>query len=58
METSQTIEAIALRNYESVRRAQKAYWRRKNPNPNPRGRPKKVVETSVEVKSEVAQTPV
>jgi hypothetical protein len=31
----------AERLYENVRKAQAAYWRRKNPNPKPRGRPKK-----------------
>lgn len=36
----------AERLYENVRKAQAAYWRRKNPNPKPRGRPKKVEESS------------
>ena len=29
--------------YEAQRRASKAYYNRKHPNPRPRGRPKKVV---------------
>jgi hypothetical protein len=33
----------AERLYENVRKAQAAYWRRKNPNPKPRGRPRKVI---------------
>jgi hypothetical protein len=39
--------------YENVRKAQAAYWRRKNPNPKPRGRPKKIPEESE--KSEVVE---
>ena len=31
----------AEKHYEALKRAQKAYYRRKNPNPKPRGRPKK-----------------
>ena len=33
----------AEKHYEAVKRANKAYYKRKNPNPRPRGRPKKVV---------------
>lgn len=33
----------AEKHYEAVKRANKAYYKRKNPNPKPRGRPKKVV---------------
>jgi hypothetical protein len=33
----------AERHYEAVKRANKAYYNRKHPNPRPRGRPKKVV---------------
>ena len=34
----------AEKHYQAVLRANKAYYRRKNPNPKPRGRPKKVKE--------------
>jgi hypothetical protein len=33
----------AERHYEAVKRANKAYYNRKHPNPRPRGRPRKVV---------------
>ena len=33
----------AQKHYEAMKKAQKAYYQRKNPNPKPRGRPKKVV---------------
>ena len=33
----------AEKHYEAQRRASKAYYQRKHPNPRPRGRPKKVV---------------
>jgi hypothetical protein len=45
--------SVAERYYLSMRKAQKEYYKRKNPNPKPRGRPRKVTE---EVK--VAQTKV
>lgn len=32
----------AEKHYEALKRAQRAYYRRKNPNPKPRGRPKKI----------------
>ena len=32
----------AEKHYEAMKKAQKDYWRRKNPNPKPRGRPRKV----------------
>lgn len=32
----------AEKHYEAQRRASKAYYQRKHPNPRPRGRPKKV----------------
>ena len=34
----------ADRFYINLKKAQASYWRRKNPNPNPRGRPKKIKE--------------
>ena len=33
----------AERHYESVKRASRAYYRRKHPNPKPVGRPRKTV---------------
>lgn len=33
--------AIAMKNYEAQLQRCRDYWRRKNPNPKPRGRPKK-----------------
>ena len=43
METTALPMTAAERHYEAVKRANKAYYQRKNPNPRPRGRPKKVV---------------
>ena len=34
----------AEKHYEALKRAQRAYYRRKNPNPKPRGRPRKIKE--------------
>ncbi len=53
METSMPILSAAERNYLSVRKAQKAYYRRKNPDPKPRGRPRKVVAEVEVVPKEV-----
>jgi len=39
-------QTAAERHYENLRKAQAAYWKRKNPNPKPRGRPKKNQEVS------------
>jgi hypothetical protein len=33
--------AIAMKNYEAQLQRCRDYWRRKNPNPKPRGRPRK-----------------
>lgn len=44
METTAPPMTAAERHYEAVKRANKAYYNRKNPNPRPRGRPKKVAE--------------
>lgn len=41
METPE--KTTAEKHYANVRKAQKEYYRRKNPNPKPRGRPPKVV---------------
>lgn len=43
METTAPTMSAAERHYEAQRRASKAYYQRKHPNPRPRGRPKKVV---------------
>jgi hypothetical protein len=43
METTAVPMSAAERLYEAQRRASKAYYQRKHPNPRPRGRPKKVV---------------
>ena len=37
--------AIAMKNYEAQLQRCRDYWRRKNPNPKPRGRPRKVEPT-------------
>ena len=37
----------AERHYEAMKKAQREYWRRKHPNPKPRGRPRKVVPEEV-----------
>ena len=37
----------AERHYEAMKKAQRDYWRRKHPNPKPRGRPRKVVPEEV-----------
>ena len=37
----------AERHYEALKKAQRDYWRRKHPNPKPRGRPRKVVPEEV-----------
>lgn len=37
----------AERHYEAMKKAQREYWRRKHPNPKPRGRPRKVVPEGV-----------
>jgi hypothetical protein len=34
----------AEKHYEAMLKAQRDYYRRKNPNPKPRGRPKKIIE--------------
>jgi hypothetical protein len=41
METPE--KTTAEKHYANVRKAQKEYYRRKNPNPKPRGRPRKDV---------------
>lgn len=46
----------AERHYLALKKAQAAYHRRKNPNPKPRGRPRKVPKTDPSV-VEVAETP-
>jgi hypothetical protein len=46
METTAPTLSAAERHYEAVKRANKAYYNRKHPNPRPRGRPKKVVAES------------
>jgi hypothetical protein len=43
METTAPTLTAAERHYEAVKRANKAYYNRKHPNPRPRGRPRKVV---------------
>ena len=45
METTAPPMTPAEKHYEAQRRASKAYYNRKHPNPRPRGRPKKVVAT-------------
>lgn len=42
MEAEPKTMTPAERHYEAMKRAQKAYYQRKNPNPKPRGRPPKV----------------
>jgi hypothetical protein len=42
-------------HYENVRKAQAAYWRRKNPNPKPRGRPKKTDSSKNQENVEVVE---
>lgn len=37
----------AEKHYEAVKRANKAYYQRKHPNPKPRGRPKKTESPAV-----------
>ena len=37
-------KTAAERYYASLQKAQRDYWRRKNPNPKPRGRPKKPLD--------------
>ena len=39
--TEPKVMTPAEKHYEAARRANKAYYRRKNPNPKPRGRPRK-----------------
>jgi len=43
MEATAPTMTAAERHYAAVKRANKAYYNRKHPNPRPRGRPKKVV---------------
>jgi len=35
-------KTAAEKHYAAMLKAQRDYWRRKNPNPKPRGRPRKV----------------
>lgn len=46
----------AERHYLSLKKAQAAYHRRKNPNPKPRGRPPKVPKTDL-LEAGVSETP-
>jgi hypothetical protein len=39
----ESVKTPAEKHYEAMRKAQKDYYRRKNPNPKPVGRPRKVV---------------
>jgi len=40
--------AIALNHYENLKKAKREYYRRQNPNPKPRGRPRKVLPAASE----------
>jgi hypothetical protein len=40
-------KTAAERYYASLQKAQRDYWRRKNPNPKPRGRPKKTLDENL-----------
>lgn len=55
MESEPKILTPAERHYEAVRKAQKDYYRRKNPNPKPRGRPRKVAPAPVPVENSAVQ---
>lgn len=46
----------AERHYLALKKAQKAYYERKHPNPKPRGRPPKIPKTNPDG-PEVAETP-
>ncbi len=46
-------QTAAERHYEAAKRASRAYWRRKHPNPRPVGRPRKVVPEPPKVDSSV-----
>jgi hypothetical protein len=46
----------AERHYLSLKKAQAAYHRRKNPNPKPVGRPRKLPKTDL-LETEVRQDP-
>jgi hypothetical protein len=47
--------AVAMKNYEAQLQRCRDYWRRKNPNPKPRGRPKKIIPTHENEKAEVVE---
>jgi hypothetical protein len=49
-------KTAAERYYASLQKAQRDYWRRKNPNPKPRGRPKKPLDENLKDGEVVQQT--
>jgi hypothetical protein len=49
-------KTAAERYYASLQKAQRDYWRRKNPNPRPRGRPKKSLDENSKNEEVVQQT--
>jgi hypothetical protein len=61
MDEGNKILTPAEKHYASLRKAQQDYWRRKNPDPKPRGRPKKVIQEILKivevVQKEVEETP-
>jgi hypothetical protein len=40
-------KTAAEKHYEAMLKAQRDYYRRKNPNPKPRGRPKKPLDENL-----------
>ena len=45
-------KTAAEKHYAAMLKAQRDYWRRKNPNPKPRGRPRKIIDENENSKEE------